>query len=473
MDTIGKNFGCNECGKGFKLKHHLHNHVKVCKKIDITFEIRSFICNYCPMKFKLKHHLEAHKITHKQFKCKSCRETFLLSEKLNHIKEFHKKFFCDLCDYVGDIKHKKRHMMAKHKGWTPAITARAEENKKNKYMCKECQKCFYCKSNLNRHVAKVHKKYNEDNKNNIYQNVVGNFAKVHNKYNEDNLNSCVSKIQFKDIIEQIIEIPYTKTKISDKGEELTEMFRSIEKVMMIVTNREQRITANTLISCIERQTNKEFNVHHFRTLASLNLFHVNLVNNELEVSVSEKKLTPELSNLRFDSLQKQINDAKKDRFSYIDLINFPETNKREYKTAIQVIEENIFKITEIKTINECTENEGQKKSIIQSLVYKIREKERNNKRRSEQFNKIDWQIKSMPELARLVNSIYMSNHKSTLHKKYLIDKIECMNYKTVRKIEDDLTRLIEISNGWLREYNKGWIRRNQTIDINNFCELIK
>ena len=48
-----------------------------------------------------------------------------------------------------------------------------------------------------------------------------------------------------------------------------------------------------------------------------------------------------------------------------------------------------------------------------------------------------------------------------------------MNYKTVRKIEDDLTRLIEISNGWLREYNNGWIRRNQTIDINNFCELIK
>ena len=120
-----------------------------------------------------------------------------------------------------------------------------------------------------------------------------------------------------------------------------------------------------------------------------------------------------MSNLRFDSLQKQINDAKKDRFSYIDLINFPETYKREYKPAIQVIEENIFKITEIKTINECTENEGQKKSIIQSLVYKIREKERNNKRRSEQFNKIDWQIKSMPELARLVNSIYMSNQKST------------------------------------------------------------
>ena len=98
----------------------------------------------------------------------------------------------------------------------------------------------------------------------------------------------MSKIQFKDIIEQITEIPYTKTKISDKGEELTEMFRSIEKVMMIVTNREKRITANTLISCIERQRNKEFNVHNFRTLASLNLFHVNLANNELEVSVSEK-----------------------------------------------------------------------------------------------------------------------------------------------------------------------------------------
>ena len=59
---------------------------------------------------------------------------------------------------------------------------------------------------------------------------------------------------------------------------------------------------------------------------------------------------------------------------------------------------------------------GTEKSIIQSLLYKIREKERNNIRRSEQFNKIDWQIKRIPEIARLVNSIYMSNHKSTLHK---------------------------------------------------------
>ena len=92
MDTTGNNFCCNDCGKGFRLKHHLQNHVKVCKKININSEIRSFICKHCPKKFKLKHHLEAHKITHKEYKCNSCNETILLIEKLYHINEFHKKF---------------------------------------------------------------------------------------------------------------------------------------------------------------------------------------------------------------------------------------------------------------------------------------------------------------------------------------------------------------------------------------------
>ena len=69
---------------------------------------------------------------------------------------------------------------------------------------------------------------------------------------------------------------------------------------------------------------------------------------------------------------------------------------------MEIIEENIFKVTDIKTNNECNVNEGEIKSINQSLVNKIRDKERNNKRRSEQLNKIDWQIKSVPELARIV-----------------------------------------------------------------------
>ena len=68
-----------------------------------------------------------------------------------------------------------------------------------------------------------------------------------------------------------------------------------------------------------------------------------------------------MSSVRLDNLLKQINDAKNERFSYIDLINFPKKNKKEYKKAIQT--ENIFKITEIKTNNECNVNEGQRKIL--------------------------------------------------------------------------------------------------------------
>ena len=78
----------------------------------------------------------------------------------------------------------------------------------------------------------------------------------------------------------------------------------------------------------------------------------------------------------------------------------------------------------------------------------------------------------MPELARIVNSIYMSDCKSTLHKEYLVDKIKYLNYQTVRRVEEDLVRLINMSNGWLSEFKKGWIRKNRMIDINNICELI-
>ena len=55
------------------------------------------------------------------------------------------------------------------------------------------------------------------------------------------------------------------------------MFTHIEKVMTIVTNRKQRITTSNIINSVERMTKKEFDIHHFRTLVSLNLFNVQLV----------------------------------------------------------------------------------------------------------------------------------------------------------------------------------------------------
>ena len=85
---------------------------------------------------------------------------------------------------------------------------------------------------------------------------------------------------------------------------------------------------------------------------------------------------------------------------------------------------------------------------------------------------IDFQKNSMPELARIVNSIYIGEKRLTLQKSTLVEHIKYSRYSTIRKIEDDLNRLISLSDGWLKVMYKDWVRKNRMIDINTLCELL-
>ena len=142
----------------------------------------------------------------------------------------------------------------------------------------------------------------------------------------------------------------------------------------------------------------------------------------------------------------------------------------KYQNAMEIIKENIFKV------NSSEEEKAQTHSdhlisVNQSIMRKIKEKERRKKHREIQFNRVDWQKKSMPELARIINTIFISEQKSVLHKNLLIEKIKNSHYQTVRSIEQDLSRLKQLSNGWLKQ-TRGWIRRNNMMDINIVCDSI-
>jgi hypothetical protein len=405
------------------------------------------------------------RLTHsekREYKCKPCDELILLSEKVKHIKEVHKKFHCDFCDYIGDVQNKKRHLTTKHKGLTPALSALVTKNNKKQNRCDQCKKDFFCKSNLNKHIVKVHNKNSNvpDLKDNKIPKEKDNIIK--------HFNDAQKQIKFKDDIKQVVEIPFTKTPIQGMEVELIHIFNNIEKIMALVTNRKQKVTATVMIEMVERMTKKEFNILHFRVLVTFGLFNVDLVDNELEVSVNELKMTPAVNTKRLEILKRNIEEAS--TYKYVDLIDFPEKTSWKYQSAKDIIEQNIFKVNEIPEGDK--KDEGKAINVIDSILKKIKEKERKKKNRSDQFNKIDWQKKSMPKLARMINTIFICEKKSTLHENFLIEKVEYSGFRTVRKVENDIDRLIKMSSGWLRKTGKGWIRRNIMMDINIVCDSL-
>ena len=270
----------------------------------------------------------------------------LFSDKVKHIREDHKKFYCDFCDYICDIRNKKRHLKTNHKGCTPANTLLINTNVKK---CDECQKYFYCKSTLNRHMMRVHKKNSDKiNCNKAYQNKSdkSNCDKS-NENSKPNVTShyisAKKQIQFKDNIEQLVEISFTKSNIHGKEKDITDMFKHVEKVVTIVTNRKQRVTTSVLIETVERMSKKTFDIHIFRILVLFKLY-VELVDNDLEVSVDQLEMTPEVNNKRLETLHARIEEAC--QYQCIDLINFPEKHINKYQTAVEIIKENTFKIAD-------------------------------------------------------------------------------------------------------------------------------
>ena len=455
-------YKCSKCSKAFKLKQHLKKHDSICSGKSQCFQ-----CDQCGKKMTSKRTLKVHVETtcnpSKKYQCPLCDDVFSdYTDKHKHYIKKHSKIECDFCDFVCDEKHIKRHMHLKHKNLRPSSAHLVPSSKlDSNFKCDDCEKCFYDKSTLNRH-RKLHI---------VRCKYCDKWFQSKTKVLEHQISHVKQKnVNWKEDIVEVKEIPLTKVSLDNQTvNTLVDLKKTIDDLLLIFTNRGQSVTLELLKEAIERTTNKDLSENIFRAVLSvspedysLSMSHGNVY---VKMENSEKRVTPTTNEKRRTHFKNQLHKMKHDNAKYIDLIMFPETAKHMYKSAKQVLEENIVAFSSDEY--DVDENiNSEETSPFSKIKEKIRKKSYKKQRRQHKFNKVDWQKKRLPQLARAVNSVFISESKSTLNIYQLLEKT---NYESVDK-KGDLERLIQESNEWLK-VQKGWVRRKSSRDINDICML--
>lgn len=157
-------FKCNECVRKFKQVKLLNRHVK-----DVHRRLKIFYCDKCKYTashpIRLKDHVKAVHEGIRDYSCDLCNYATYQKSNLNvHLKRIHKivhaktkSFKCDKCSYSSVVKRN----LISHKYKTHGDVSQPIE----RYKCDLCKnnsestdKEYSTKSNLRRHIKKMHTK---------------------------------------------------------------------------------------------------------------------------------------------------------------------------------------------------------------------------------------------------------------------------------------------------------------------------
>ena len=211
IDSVHKKlkpFSCTECKKSFAEKHNLDRHViLIHKKVksgnraetytpsgkyttasdkiiveekdksDSPPTLKAFACTLCGKSFSSAQHLERHIKFHTKDKCFSCTECdkmfYTNSCVARHINSVHKRlrpFTCLVCEKSFGLKQDlDRHYRRVHKNlmslpkeeWPKEEWPKEESTKTTReksFSCVLCDKLFYTKQHVDRHIKSVHMK---------------------------------------------------------------------------------------------------------------------------------------------------------------------------------------------------------------------------------------------------------------------------------------------------------------------------
>ena len=464
---------CTLCSKLFKLESQLGRHQQICKAEKISW----LYCDKCGAQFKSKKTLNFHE--------QKCHRNALTE----HRESAHKKTSCDFCDYFGHKRNIKRHVKSVHKGLTPGIFARFQDQKKEqKFKCLACEKVFFDKSTLNRHRQmycyycnvccksfRNKKAFREhSHKEETTEEVLSIEAQLGEIQVEEEEQFVAKRkcVNWNPKLEEVKEFIDSKYKINEqKLREIYDMFKATENILMLLMNRNQAVKLIDVKQYYERNVKKDFEVNKFKAMLAINhdAYTIELYKKEIHIEMkeSDENITPSILVERNQLMKNRLDEYFNNNHLYVDIFEFPEPPRSSYKTAKEVLKANILKFSDSDSDETDMENVTRKMTFPEMLE-RVKKKEEKKKKREANFNKINWQAQRLPGFARLVNRIFVTEKKSVLRIEQLLAKLK---FAQVGNAISDLNCLIKKSHGWL-ENVMGCIRRDSSLDINKICDLL-
>ncbi|XP_067014790.2 zinc finger protein [Anabrus simplex] len=137
--SLERPYNCAECGQGYKCRMGLIRHMAV------HTNIKSYTCGRCSRDFLRKHDLKLHMLTHSEerpYTCNECGRGFKSRQVLiDHCATHNviKSFFCKSCSRGFRSRRAVYDHMCAH-------------SKVKKFTCKECSRGYKCRKAFKRHV---------------------------------------------------------------------------------------------------------------------------------------------------------------------------------------------------------------------------------------------------------------------------------------------------------------------------------
>ena len=460
---VNKKFYCYICNKSFPSFDDIWQH-----KQSSHSKIQCDFCEYTGLSKNLKRHMIAkHKgltpsksarlekeYEQSQFKCEKCRKSYFDKSTLNRHKKTHgNKYFNATIEDENNLFEEGEMIMSKklHDGTVKnSDRTNAKSNQMNH---------GYITLDDDKNISEDGKTPAEnellDETININEDKESNSSDTTNTHGDSQIRE--KQITWSSNLTNVKIMPISKVCLNEENvKNILELQKATDRYMCQLHNRGQIITLDNLkinIASVMKKTVDEqkllamFSVHD-----NMYSFYLDNKNVCITMKTSVQKVTPTVINDRTVQFRETLFNMKR-KHSYIDLISFPEPKKNSYKSAKEIIQENILRFS-----FSDSESESDSGTLnYEQIRTKIQRKNEKKLKRQHRIDSIDWQYQRLSDLSRLINNIYISEKKKALRFNILVDRLVFIKEANHETITSDLHRLINSSNGWLTIIN-GWVK---------------